>query len=117
MTEPIEPNIDPAGLRGPGDPEAAKERQQQADLGTAAARQQDKTDPHAAKGRQQPAPDVAEVHPAHPEAGQAGNIREEQMIHAAGTVPAAYVGSEDGGADGEGRPEDAVDAGTWDADV
>ena len=94
MTEPIEPNVDPAGLRGPGDPEAAKVRQQ-------------------------PDPNAAEVHPPQPEAGHAGNIREEQMTHAAGTVPAAYVGpgDGDGDADAEGRPEDAVDAGTWDADV
>ena len=113
MTEPLEPNIDPAGLRGPGDPEAAKERQQQADLGTAAARQQEKTDPHLAKGRQQQAdPDAAEVHPPHPGPAQAGNIREEQMTHAAGTVPAAYVGS--GDPDNGSKPEDAVDAGTWD---
>lgn len=60
-------------------------------------------------------PEPIEVRQPHPEPGQAGNIREEQMIHAAGTVPAAYVGS--GGADSEDKPEDAVEAGTWDDEV
>ena len=76
MSEPNEPGTDPAGLRGPGDPDAVEARQ-----------------PHA-------------------EPGQAGNIREEQLTQAAGTVPAAYVGSGDSAA--EGKPEDAADAGMWD---
>ncbi len=46
-----------------------------------------------------------------PEAGRAANIREEQGTHAAGAVPAAYVGG-----DGPGdNPEDAADdSGHWD---
>jgi hypothetical protein len=76
MSEPNEPGTDPAGLRGPGDPDAVEARQ-----------------PHA-------------------EPGQAGNIREEQLTQAAGTVPAAYVGS--GGSGSEDNPEDAADAGMWD---
>lgn len=39
--------------------------------------------------------------------GEASNIREEKQTHAAGTVPAAYVGS--GDPDAERKPEDAVD--------
>jgi hypothetical protein len=62
-------------------------------------------------------PDAVEARQPHVEPGQAGNIREEQMNHAAGTVPAAYVGSGDGDADPENRPEDAGDAGNWDDDV
>ncbi|MBT2512562.1 hypothetical protein [Arthrobacter sp. ISL-30] len=42
-----------------------------------------------------------------PETGKASNIREEKQTHAAGTVPAAYVGS--GDPDAERKPEDAVD--------
>ena len=42
------------------------------------------------------------VRQPHAEAGRAGNIREEQMTHAAGTVPAAYVGSGDAASD-DGR--------------
>jgi len=55
MSEPNEPGTDPAGLRGPGDPDAVEARQ-----------------PHA-------------------EPGQAGNIREEQLTQAAGTVPAYWA--------------------------
>lgn len=60
-------------------------------------------------------PDAVEVRQPHAEAGRAGNIREEQMTHAAGTVPAAYVGSGDAASDG--KPEDAVEGGTWDDEV
>jgi len=76
MSDPNEPGADPAGLRGPGDPDAVEARQ-----------------PHA-------------------EPGQTGNIRAEQLTQAAGTVPAAYVGSGDSAA--EDKPEDAADAGMWD---
>ena len=76
MSDPNGPSTDPAGLRGPGDPDAVEARQ-----------------PHA-------------------EPGRAGNIREEQLTQAAGTVPAAYVGS--GGPDAEDKPEDAADTGMWD---
>ncbi len=79
MSDPKETVNDPAGLRGPGDPEAVETPQ------------------------------------THPEAGRAGNIREEQLTQAAGTVPAAYVGSGDPGA--KKKPEDAADAGMWDDDV
>ena len=72
MSNPNEPT-DPAGLRGPGDPDAVEPRQ-----------------PHS-------------------EAGRAGNIREEQLAQAAGTVPAAYVGS--GDSEAEDKPEDAVATG------
>ena len=44
--------------------------------------------------------------------GQAGNIREEQQTQAAGTAPAAYVGSGDSAA--EDKPEDSADTGMWD---
>lgn len=91
MSDPNEPSNDPAGLRGPGDPEAAKARQQQGDDDAVEARQ-----PHA-------------------EPGSAGNIREEQQTQAAGTVPAAYIGSGDPTSDD--KPEDAVDAGGWDDEV
>jgi hypothetical protein len=56
-------------------------------------------------------PDAVETPPTHPEAGRARNIREEQLTQAAGTVPAAYVGSGDAAA-GD-KPEDA-DAALWD---
>jgi hypothetical protein len=79
MSDPNEPAVDPAGLRGPGDPDAVEARQ-----------------PHA-------------------EPHQAGNIREEQLTQAAGTVPAAYVGS--GDPDAGDKPEDAADAGTWDDEI
>lgn len=91
MSDPNEPGNDPAGLRGPGDPGAAKERQQQNDSDAVEARQ-----PHA-------------------EQGSAGNIREEQQTQAAGTVPAAYIGSGDPTSDD--KPEDAAGAGGWDDEV
>ena len=65
-------------------------------------------------------PDAVEDRQPHPEPGRAGNIREEQMTQAAGTVPAAYVGSEGAGSEETGtkeKPEDAADAGTWDDQV
>ena len=65
MSDPNEPSTDPAGLRGPGDPDAVESRE------------------------------AVEVHQPHAEPGQAGNIREEQLTQAAGAVPAAYVGSGD----------------------
>lgn len=74
---------------------------------------QPSTDPADLRGPGDP--DAVEVRQPHAEPGQAGNIREEQMTHAAGTVPAAYVGSGDPGS--EDKPEDAVDAGTWDGEV
>ena len=82
VSEPNEPGTDPAGLRGPGDPDAVESR------------------------------DAVEAYQPHAEPGQAGNIREEQLTQAAGTVPAAYVGS--GGPETEEKPEDAADAGMWD---
>ncbi|WP_323959759.1 hypothetical protein GC088_14675 [Arthrobacter sp. JZ12] len=46
-----------------------------------------------------------------PQAGGAANIREQQGTHAAGAVPAAYVG----GNDSADKPEDAADnSGHWD---
>lgn len=81
MSDPNQPGTEPAGLRGPGDPDAAP--------------------------KEQPQP--------HPEAGTAGNIREEQMTQAAGTVPAAYVGP--GEPKQGGKPEDATAEGTWDDEV
>ena len=60
-------------------------------------------------------PDAVEVRQPHAEPGQAGNIREEQLTQAAGTVPAAYVGS--GDPSGEATPEDTADAGMWDAET
>ena len=60
-------------------------------------------------------PDAVETRQPHAEPGQAGNIREDQLTQAAGTVPAAYVGS--GDADAEDKPEDAADAGMWDEDA
>lgn len=57
-------------------------------------------------------PDAVEAHQPHAEPGQSGNIREEQMTQAAGTVPAAYVGS--GDPEAEDKPEDAADTGMWD---
>lgn len=47
---------------------------------------------------------------------EAANIREEQQTHAAGTVPASYVGSGEPGQ--EHKPEEALEEpGTWDGDV
>ncbi|MBP1134562.1 hypothetical protein JOE31_000794 [Arthrobacter sp. PvP023] len=61
-------------------------------------------------------PDAVDQQQAHPGAGAAKNIREEQQTQAAGTVPASYVGS--GEPDAERKPEDAAaDAGTWDDQV
>ena len=60
-------------------------------------------------------PDSAPKEQPQPEAEAAGNIREEQMTQAAGTVPAAYVGPEDEHAGG--KPEDAAAEGTWDDEV
>ena len=65
VSEPIEPGTDPAGLRGPGDPDAVEARES------------------------------VEVQQPHAEPGRQGNIREEQLTQAAGTVPAGYVGSGD----------------------
>lgn len=61
-TENDEPQ-NTADLRGPGDPEEAREAK------------------HAPQAGQ------------HPELPGAGNIREEQQAHAPGTVPASYTGS------------------------
>lgn len=76
-----------ADLRGPGDPDEAKDE--------------------ATKAPQSG---------LHPEQPGAANIREEQQAHAAGTMPASYVG---GGAPGqEHKPEEAVEEpGTWDDEV
>lgn len=60
-------------------------------------------------------PDAAETPDAQPETPKAGNIREEQLTQAAGTVPAAYVGS--GDPEATDKPEDAADAGMWDEDA
>ena len=52
----------------------------------------------------------------HPEQPGASNIREEQQAHAAGTVPASYVGG--GAAAPEHKPEEALEEpGTWDDEV
>ena len=82
MSDPNAPSTDPAGLRGPGDPDAVESRE------------------------------AVEVRQPHAEPGQAGNIREEQLTQAGGTVPAGYVGS--GDPEAEDKPEDAADAGMWD---
>ncbi|MFP5311019.1 MAG: hypothetical protein ACLGH7_01180 [Actinomycetes bacterium] len=68
-------------------------------------------------------PDEAAAHPTrapqsgqHPEQPGASNIREEQQAHAAGTVPASYVGGEN--AADTPKPEDALDEPeTWDNDA
>ncbi len=82
-------NDDPqntADLRGPGDPDEAKEAKQ--------------------------APQAGQ----HPELPHAGNIREEQQNHAAGTVPASFAGS--GEPPREHKPEEALtESGTWDDEV
>lgn len=72
-----------ADLRGPGDPDEAKQAAQAPQGGM------------------------------HPELPGAGNIREEQQVHAAGTVPASYSGS---GEPPQGnKPEEALnEPGTWD---
>ncbi|WP_346958011.1 hypothetical protein [uncultured Arthrobacter sp.] len=103
MSDPNQPANDPAGLRGPGDPEAAKERQQQSQPDAAEARPE----------QTEPAPEPAKIPGEQADSGSAGNIREEQLTQAAGTVPAAYVGS--GDPTSGDKPEDAVDsAGGWD---
>lgn len=56
--------------------------------------------------------DAVEARQPHAEPRQAGNIREEQLTQAAGTVPAAYVGS--GDPESDAKPEDTADAGMWD---
>ena len=105
MSDPKQPANDPAGLRGPGDPEAAKERQQQSQPDAAEARPE-QTGP-------EPGPEPAKIPGEQADSGTAGNIREEQLTQAAGTVPAAYVGS--GDPTSGDKPEDAVDsAGGWD---
>ncbi|WP_445156017.1 hypothetical protein ACTWLI_07580 [Arthrobacter sp. Hor0625] len=104
MSDPNDPSADPAGLRGPGDPEATKDRQQQAERDAA-------VDIGEAGG-------ADEARTPHPEPAQAANIREEQLTQAAGTVPAAYVGSGDAAGDAsETKPEDAVDGGGWDDEM
>ena len=76
-----------ADLRGPGDPDEAKDQATKA--------------PTSGQHLEQPG---------------AGNIREEQQTHAAGTVPASYVGGEEAARGPE--PEDALkDQGTWDDEV
>lgn len=60
-------------------------------------------------------PDAVEPGQPHPEAGNAHNIREEQLTQAPGTVPASYVGS--GASDSRPKPEEAADeSGMWDAE-
>jgi hypothetical protein len=60
-------------------------------------------------------PDAVETPGPHGETPKAGNIREEQLTHAAGTVPAAYVGS--GDPEAKDKPEEAAEAGMWDEDA
>jgi hypothetical protein len=60
-------------------------------------------------------PDAVETPHPEGETPQAGNIREEQLTHAAGTVPAAYVGS--GDPEAKDKPEEAAEAGMWDEDA
>jgi hypothetical protein len=80
-----------ADLRGPGDPDEAKEN---------------------AKDQPARAPQSGQ----HPEQPGAANIREEQQAHAAGTVPASYVGGEEKAR--EDKPEEALEEpGTWDDEV
>ncbi|NUP60184.1 MAG: hypothetical protein HOQ06_12025 [Pseudarthrobacter sp.] len=80
-----------ADLRGPGDPDEARD-----EAGEGATK----------------APQSGQ----HPEQPGAANIREEQQAHAPGTVPPSYVG---GGSTGqEHKPEEAVEEpGTWDDEV
>ena len=78
-----------ADLRGPGDPDEAREANEAT---------------HAPQSGQ------------HPELPGAANIREEQQAHAAGTVPASYSGS--GEPPREHKPEEALqEPGTWDDEV
>lgn len=62
----------------------------------------------------------------HPDQSGAANIREEQQVHAAGAVPASYVGGEDAAGDAnphdtnpeDSNPDGAVgEPGTWDDEV
>jgi hypothetical protein len=86
MTDSNDEPQNAADLRGPGDPDEAKEPKQAPQSGQ------------------------------HPELPGAGNIREEQQAHAAGTVPASYSGS--GEPPREDKPEDALqEPGTWDDEV
>lgn len=86
MTTSNEEPLNAADLRGPGDPDEAKQEAQAPQSGQ------------------------------HLEQAGAGNIREEQQAHAAGTVPASYSGS--GEAPTERKPEDALEEpGTWDDEV
>ncbi|MGN7199804.1 hypothetical protein [Arthrobacter sp. SAFR-044] len=76
-----------ADLRGPGDPDEARQEVTKA--------------PQSGQ---------------HPEQPGAANIREEQQAHAAGTVPASYVGGEE--AAREHKPEEALtEPGSWDDEV
>ena len=60
-------------------------------------------------------PDAVVPRQPHPEAGNAHNIREEQLTQAAGTVPASYLGS--GASDSGPNPEEAADeSGLWDSE-
>ncbi|WP_457973682.1 hypothetical protein [Arthrobacter sp. D1-17] len=52
-------------------------------------------------------PDAVEPGQPQPGAGNAHNIREEQLTQAAGTVPASYVGSGTSGS--RPKPEEAAD--------
>ncbi|MDQ0767545.1 hypothetical protein QF031_000294 [Pseudarthrobacter defluvii] len=80
-----------ADLRGPGDPDEAKNE----------GRDEATKAPQSGQHLEQPG---------------AQNIREEQQTHAAGTVPASYVGGEEAATEPE--PEDALkDQGTWDDEV
>lgn len=80
-----------ADLRGPGDPDGAKDETKD-DVTRA---------PQSGQHLEQPG---------------ASNIREEQQGHAAGTVPASYVGGEE--ADRDQKPEEALaEPGTWDDEV
>lgn len=76
-----------ADLRGPGDPEEAKDQ--------------------AAK-----APRSA----LHPDQPGAANIREEQQAQAAGTVPASYMGGDEADP-GHKPEEALEEPGTWDDEV
>jgi hypothetical protein len=91
MTTSNEEPRNTADLRGPGDPDEA--------------RQDESKQPVQAPQSGQ-----------HPELPGASNIREEQQAHAAGTVPASYSGS--GEPPQEHKPEEALDEpGTWDDEV
>jgi hypothetical protein len=86
MTTSNEEPRNTADLRGPGGPDEARQTAQAPQSGL------------------------------HPELPGAGNIREEQQAHAAGTVPASYSGS--GEPPQEHKPEEALDEpGTWDDEV